>query len=203
MNVNSRIWTRNLWISIRIFEFQLAQLCAFEILISEISEIFNNFFSSIVAKLNIAKYEDLSVNSIKSEDPLQNLVTKYKNHPSIRSVLHKSPNTSFSLKTISNTSFLLKTISKKDIEKEILNLKVAKASQDSDIPTKIIEKNPDIFSILFKEFNKSLEICKFPSSLKMANVTPVYKKGNRSDKDNYRPVSILPNLSKKFWKVFM
>ena len=167
-------------------------------LISEISEIFNNFFSSIVAKLNIAKYEDLSVNSIKSEDPLQNLVTKYKNHPSIRSVLHKSPNTSFSLKTISNASFSLKTVSKKDIEKEILNLNVAKASQDSDIPTKIIKKNPDIFSILFKEFNKSLEICKFPSSLKMANVTPVYKKGNRSDKDNYRPVSILPNLSKKF-----
>ena len=167
-------------------------------LISEISEIFNNFFSSIVAKLNIAKYEDLSVNSIKSEDPLQNLVTKYKNHPSIRSVLHKSPNTSFSLKTISNASFSLKTVSKKDIEKEILNLNVAKASQDSDIPTKIIKKNPDIFSILFKEFNKSLELCKFPSSLKMANVTPVYKKGNRSDKDNYRPVSILPNLSKKF-----
>ena len=32
----------------------------------------------------------------------------------------------------------------------------------------------------------------------MANVTPVYKKGNRSEKDNYRPVSILLNLSKNF-----
>ena len=32
----------------------------------------------------------------------------------------------------------------------------------------------------------------------MANVTPVYKKGNRSGKDNYRPVSILPNLSNIF-----
>ena len=30
----------------------------------------------------------------------------------------------------------------------------------------------------------------------MANFTPVYKKGNRSDKDYFRPVSILPNLSK-------
>ena len=150
----------------------------------EISEIFNNFFSSIVAKLNIPKYEDLSVNSVNSEDPLENLVTKYKNHPSIRAILDKSQ----------NTSFLLKTVSKKDIEKEILNLNVAKASQDSDIPTKIIKKNSDIFSdILFKEFNKSLEICKFPSCLKMANVTPVYKKDNRSDKDNYRPMSILPN----------
>ena len=46
--------------------------------------------------------------------------------------------------------------------------------------------------------NKSLETCNFPSCLKMANVTPVYKKGNRSEKGNYRPVSILPNLSKIF-----
>ena len=93
----------------------------------------------------------------------------------------------------------MKTISKKDIEKEILNLNVAKASQVLDIPTKIIKKNSDIFSdILLKEFNKSLEIRKFPSSLKIANVSPVYKKGNRSDKGNYRPVSILPNLSKIF-----
>ena len=71
-------------------------------------------------QLNIAIYEDMSVNSAKSEDPFENLNTKYKNHPSIRSILDKSPNTSFSLKTISQ----------KDIEKEILNLNVAKASQD-------------------------------------------------------------------------
>ena len=32
----------------------------------------------------------------------------------------------------------------------------------------------------------------------MANVTPVYKNGNSSDKDNYRPLSILPNLSTIF-----
>ena len=38
----------------------------------------------------------------------------------------------------------------------------------------------------------------FPSCLKMTNVTHVYKIWNRSDKDNYRPVSILPNLSKNF-----
>ena len=86
----------------------------------EISEIFNNFFSSIVAMLNIVTYEDLSVNSVTSEDPLENLVTRYENHPDIGAVLSKSP----------STSFLLKTVSKKDIEKEILNLTVAKASQD-------------------------------------------------------------------------
>ena len=34
--------------------------------------------------------------------------------------------------------------------------------------------------------------------MKLANVTTVYKKGNRSEKHNYRPVSLLPNLSKVF-----
>ena len=56
-------------------------------------EIFNIFFSSIVAKLNIPKYEILSVNSANSEDPLENLITKYENHPSIISILDKSPYT--------------------------------------------------------------------------------------------------------------
>ena len=55
----------------------------------EISEIFKNCFSSVVAKLNIPKYEDLLVNSVNSEDPLENLVMKYKNHPRIRAILDK------------------------------------------------------------------------------------------------------------------
>ena len=42
-------------------------------------------------------------------------------------------------------SVSLKTVSKKDIEMEILNLNVAKASQDSDTPPKIIQKKSDIF----------------------------------------------------------
>ena len=34
--------------------------------------------------------------------------------------------------------------------------------------------------------------------MKLANVTPVHKKGNRSEQGNYRPVIILPNLPKVF-----
>ena len=36
----------------------------------------------------------------------------------------------------------------------------------------------------------------FPVSLKQADIKPIHKKDSRSDKENYRPVSILPNLSK-------
>ena len=77
-------------------------------IIANNKEILNNFFSIIVAKWYIPKYEDLSVNSVNSEDSWENLVTKYKNHPSIKAILGKSPNTPFSLKTVS----------KKDIERK-------------------------------------------------------------------------------------
>ena len=81
----------------------------------------------------------------------------------------------------------------------VLTLQSSKAFQDSDIPTKVAKSNLDIFTdALYFEFNRSLETSVFPPSMKLANVTPVHKKGHRSEKDNYQPVSILPNLSKVF-----
>ena len=41
----------------------------------------------------------------------------------------------------------------------------------------------------------------FPDSLKRAQVTPVFKKAENLSKENYRPVSILPCLSKIFERV--
>ena len=40
----------------------------------------------------------------------------------------------------------------------------------------------------------------FPEILKHADITPLYKKGRKDIKENYRPVRILPNLSKIFEK---
>ena len=35
----------------------------------------------------------------------------------------------------------------------------------------------------------------FPNDLKNADIVPVYKKNNKCEKENYRPVSILSNIS--------
>ena len=37
---------------------------------------------------------------------------------------------------------------------------------------------------------------KFPKQCKMANITPIFKKVNKLDSSNYRPISLLPNVSK-------
>ena len=78
-------------------------------------------------------------------------------------------------------------------------LETSKACLDTDIPTKIVKGNADIFTnIRASNFNDSIEKFNFPSILKYATITPVFKKGDRNSKDNYRPVSILPNISKIF-----
>ena len=40
----------------------------------------------------------------------------------------------------------------------------------------------------------------FPEELKLADVTPLYKKSDPEDKANYRPISVLPSLSKVYEK---
>ena len=82
---------------------------------------------------------------------------------------------------------------------EILKSETSKACQGTDIPTKIIKENADIFAnIIFASFYGSVEKPNFLSSLKKANITAVFKKGERYSKDSYRPVSIRPNMSRKF-----
>ena len=88
-----------------------------------------------------------------------------------------------------------------DTQKEILRLDNKKASQNSGVPTKIIKGNADIFAdYLCSSINDSIKSSTFPSCSKVADVTPIYKKGRKYMKENYRPVSILPVLSKIFHK---
>ena len=84
-----------------------------------------------------------------------------------------------------------------EIINEIKSLDGSKAPQSNDIPNNVIKENYDIFATFITEnFNNMIENSVFPVSLKQADINPIHKKDSRSDKENYRPVSILPNLSK-------
>ena len=63
-------------------------------------------------------------------------------------------------------------------------------------------KNMDTFvPFLHKGINDCIESNFFPDKLKEATLTPVHKKTSKSEKSNYRPISILPLLSKVFERV--
>ena len=72
-----------------------------------------------------------------------------------------------------------------------------KASHSSDIPTKILKQNVDFFSLFMLGYvNKSISSSTFRSILKLADIIPVYKKYSQYEKNNYRAISVPPNLSK-------
>ena len=51
--------------------------------------------------------------------------------------------------------------------------------------------------------NQSLNTGIFPDKLKCAKVIPIYKKGDNTKLDNYRPISILPTVSNTLeWVIF-
>ena len=59
-----------------------------------------------------------------------------------------------------------------------------------------MKKFCDLFAILITEnFNLCLNKEEFPEIFKVVDVTAIYKKANPFEKDNYRPISILSNIS--------
>ena len=155
----------------------------------ELAEFFNKHFSKIVEKLAVDETLASNIASSHITDPVFNAIKKYENHPSIKKIKlfmsGKDLKFSFNFET------------KNKILAEIHNLDKKKACQESDIPVKIIKDNIDIFSeFILHNFNNSSFDATFPSELKKADVTPIFKKKDRNNVENYRPVSILPNFSK-------
>ena len=99
---------------------------------------------------------------------------------------------------------ILSTIqtSTNEIEIIISNLDPSKACGHDKIGNKIIKMCiPGLLAPLTMLCNRSLLSGEFPSDWKKANVIPLFKKDDRQNKTNYRPVSLLPSLSKILEKV--
>ena len=159
-----------------------------------ISELFNNFFSNAVKNLNLVVPECNLIDAENINDPILKTIKRYEKHPSILKINENNLN--------KEESFCFKPISEVNLKHVVNNLEHNKAAQVSSIPLKIIKDNIDAISnVLNVTLNRSIKENIFPDKLKLADVTPVYKKKNRHDKENYRPVSILPSLSKIYEKV--
>ena len=120
--------------------------------------------------LNISKFNLNNSVTENSKDPVFKAILKYKNHPSILTIQKYSKN---------KTSHLEK-VNFGEVEKEILKLGKTKASQKTDISTRIIKENIDIFAnFLCASINRTIKSSSFPSYSRLADVTPCIKEGER------------------------
>ena len=89
------------------------------------------------------------------------------------------------------------------VTKVIMNLDLSKASGPDFIPVVVLKNcEPELSYILAELFNKCLKESCFPNCWKVSPVVPVFKNvGERSTAKNYRPVSLLPVVSKVFEKL--
>ena len=158
-----------------------------------VSEVFNDFFVNIVSNLDIKSELDFETTFIKSNDPVADSIRKFQTHPSIVMINNKNYISDF---------FTFDEVQFDNVLEKIEKLDNAKTSQQTDIPTKLLKQNSRYFADIFsKNINNCFENSNFPTELKLADVIPVYKKKSKNFKDNYRPVSILPNISKIYERV--
>ena len=125
------------------------------------------------------------------DDKVQGITHNFSNHPSILKIKEKVQ---------LNKRFSFQHVSEAIVRKVVKTLPSNKVSA-GEIPIKILKESTFCFPELTNCINESLTNNKFPDTLKLSDITPVFKKFDPSDKASYRPVSIVHLVSKVFAKI--
>ena len=143
--------------------------------------IFNDFFQSIGSDIGLPE---------NNEKPLSDIIDQYKDHSSVKCI---KDNISMS----NSSTFCFRFVSVRETIKYIKQLSVKKASGYDEIPATFVKKiGAQLAKPLTQLMNRCILENTFPSKMKMANITPIYKKKDKLNKDNYRSVNLLPIISK-------
>ena len=152
---------------------------------SRVCEIFNTFFSQIGADIGTPENNHKSVEEI---------IEHYAHHPSVIMIKTQI--------NVALNNIKLCEITEHDVRKIVSKLSSKKASGYDEIPIKFIKMiSSSLLNPLTKLANKCIQENVFPDRMKMANITPLYKKKDKLNKDNYRSVNLLIALSKILEKI--
>jgi len=145
-----------------------------------IAKTFNDYFSNIVEEsvIKIIKHEN---NNRSKHSYMQYLVNTFQQPLS---------------------PIKLEPVTEKDIYEIIKSLKWKASYGYDEVPSWIVKLSmPFISSPLIYICNKMLSTGTFPTWRKFSQVFPLFKKGEKTEMSDYRPVSLLTSFSKIFEKV--
>ena len=143
---------------------------------------------------NITTHLKLKPTKIVPKANLESIIDTFQNHETVQRIKLANFRSKSSLK--------LNSVKELHVKKEILNLSSKKATRKGDNPAQIPKNSINAYlSELTILINNCLKKGVFPDDLKLADITPIFKKEDSLNKEKYRPVSILLYLSKVFERI--
>ena len=166
-----------------------------------------NIMNNLLGKNKTPECKLLSVNSKKIIDP-QHIANIFNNHFSsiatkLTDSLPKYQNdfSEYLGPRLPESIYIWPTCPM-EVKNILKNTKSKLSAGLDEIPWKLLKSSPEnVIIALSHIFNLSLQSGKIISTFKTAKVIPLYKKGDASDINNYRPISLLSNISKILEKI--
>ena len=157
---------------------------------SEIANIFNTHFSEVTKSLNLLDLNQLF--SSEKTDPVFCAINKFKSHPSIVKIKYDT--------TGLPGPFKFREVTVKEVQDLIMKLDCTKKT-GGQISAKLLKLSSKfVCNFIRDSINQSFRSGRFPNRLKLAEIIPIPKKGDSHSVGDYRPISILPTISKVFEK---
>ena len=157
---------------------------------TKICKTFKDYLVNITDELNIYNWEE----DASCYSKLTSQMSVFNNHPITR--LNK-------YKYRKSFDFKFEFVSTNQVSKYINEIDCNKSSGDN-LPVKIIKMAEEELTVTLTNcINKCISLTFFPDELKIADIMPFYKKQNVSDKTDYRPISLLPIISKYLKRFFI
>ena len=156
-----------------------------------LAEIFNDQYVNIVEKTTGTPPTPIPNNGLDIDnitETISNIIKHFSDHPSIKAIIENNH-------LIEPFHIPLANIS--DIENILKNINIKKSAGPGMVLPSLVKMCSEVIAMpLTNAVNHIVVSCIFPDSSKTAHVTPCYKKKGRTDKANYRPVSVIGTLPK-------
>ena len=163
---------------------------------AHLAEHFRVFFENAVKNLDLANNDILlNLNCVGESDcPIDIITAQFASHPSILKIKEKM--------THNTNIFSFHEVNEIEIKAEIGKLNSKKATPFGNIPIKELKRTQDICSPIINNLvNESMRTSKCSKQLKLADVSAIFKKDDATNVKNYRPVSVLPVVSKVYERI--